>query len=214
MIAGACPGCRDYSILTLLQGLPLSPQVTRDSINSLKRDVAHLKYLIFLLVFAMLVAPVFWMMPSPRQKRAMRLRERAMQLGMQVSICDLPQSRRSRVRKEQPEQGVAYRLAWQQAMPTGKYSYLCLRVEDGFETIGDSNPLINESLQGCLSEAPPEVLALECNGSGLLLFWREHGSVDEVEKLHAFLQTSREAMLAAGLEQQLLEVTQGSAVND
>ena len=57
-------------------------------------------WIIASLVLAFMLAPILWIVPSPRQRRQMRLRERARELGITVQIATFPQTRRQRVRKE------------------------------------------------------------------------------------------------------------------
>ena len=67
-------------------------------------------WIIASLVLAFMLAPILWIVPSPRQRRQMRLRERARELGITVQIATFPQTRRQRVRKEEEYQvGISVR---------------------------------------------------------------------------------------------------------
>ena len=141
-------------------------------------------YLIIFVVLAFVLAPVFWIMPSPGQKRQIQLRERAMALGLQIKICDLPQTRRAQVRKEPAQQGVVYRLHWRHPLSgPALFHLLCQR--------GATEPLDTVAggiLQRALDNLPETVVAIEYTNSGVAVYWREGGGVERVEQLYNALQ--------------------------
>lgn len=153
-----------------------------------------MSYVIVAIVIALVLSPIFWVMPSPRQKRQMLLRQRAMALGLQVKVCDLPQNHRAKVRKERPEQGVVYRLPWRSPDANGEsFNYLSLRNEQ----LADTPPAAVKELMLTALEAMAEpVVALEFNGSGLAVYWRENGSVELVEQIVEHLKSLRQDLSA------------------
>ena len=145
-------------------------------------------YLIVFLVMALVISPVFWMMPSPRQKRQMALRQRAMSLGLSVQICDLPQTHRARVRQEAPERGVNYLLPWRRkGVKAGAFKYLAVRE---LESLSDETGAaeVDQLLSKTLAGLPNEVLALEYTSSGVAIYWREKGGAELVDFLHQQLE--------------------------
>lgn len=66
-------------------------------------------WLLIAVVALFVIAPVFWIMPTPAQRRQERMRARALALGLEVISCELPQTRRQRVRGEPRRRGMLYR---------------------------------------------------------------------------------------------------------
>lgn len=153
-----------------------------------------MSYLIIVAVVLMVIAPIFWFMPSPEIKRQMMMRDRAMQLGLQVKICDLPQTRRARVRKEYVEKGVVYRLPWKQPLqPREQFCELLLKTGEGDNSV---SPVVVEILTAALSAMPAAVLALEYATAGVAVYWRERGGIGEVEDISQRLQQLQKEILA------------------
>ncbi|MEE8059092.1 MAG: hypothetical protein V3T17_14835 [Pseudomonadales bacterium] len=146
-------------------------------------------YLIIFAVIALLLAPVFWMMPSPRQKRQMQLRQYAMSLGLVVKVCDLPQTHRAKVRKEDPEQGVNYSLPWRRpGSNSGVFHFICVRDEQEMLSLTKGSVVLS-ILSMALSDLPETVVAIEYTSSGVGIYWRETGASDGVDFLRHRLDT-------------------------
>lgn len=147
-----------------------------------------MSYLIIIIIVAFVLGPVFWIMPSPAAKRQMRLRERAMALGLQVKLCDLPQTRLAKVRKESPIKGVVYRLPRSREKKSATDIYqLVLRNDDVAQTQNEVQQRATATAQLLtqgLDSLPEGVTALEYGPSGLGLYWREKGGVEVVEAMH------------------------------
>ena len=159
-----------------------------------------MSYLIIAVVVLLVLSPIFWIMPSPKQKRQMQLRQRAMTIGFIVKIADLPQGYRAKVRQEKVEQGVTYRLAWgiKRKHPEG-VEYLLMRNPD--EEISDFDDSsfdrqIQLLMRNTLQQLPDAVVALEYASPGLALYWREQGSVELVDELYRQLGELRSAVLS------------------
>lgn len=158
-----------------------------------------MNYLIIVVVMLLVLSPVFWMMPSPKEKRQMQLRQRAMSLGFQVKICDLPQTHVAVVRQEPAEQGVVYRLLWREKKRSAdNFHHVILRHQ-----ADEDKPKLPEAtsslLLGTLALMPEQVVALEYASSGVALYWRERGGVEQVDQLHQQITTLQSDLL--GLEQ-------------
>lgn len=160
-------------------------------------------YVIAVFVTVMVLAPVLWMMPSPRQRRQERMRARARSLGLDVRLGELPQTRRARVRREDTRQGVSYRLPAAGARSGGSALLLCREnAASPWESV--SGEALSAELQPLLeafaAAAPGDVVAMELSPLGIAAFWRESGDVDAVERLHAALIGLREALAASGYQ--------------
>ncbi len=151
-------------------------------------------YLIIFIVVALVLSPVFWMMPSPKQKRQIQLRQRAMALGLQVKVCDLPQTHRAMVRKESPEQGVVYRLLWRRADTENEnFHFLCLR-DDDERANGATQTVVEDILSDALASMGDIILAVEYSHAGLAIYWRENDAVERVDQIFQQLQSLQQAL--------------------
>jgi len=139
----------------------------------------------------MVVAPVFWIMPSPSQKRQTAFRAKAFALGLQVRVSPIPQTHRAHVRKEMPDQGALYKLEWREkSMPTVK-SCLGLNTDEGIEWSGEGNTGVQAVLAKGLETTELPIRAIECNQAGVGVYWREGGAVDNVEGISQLLTDLR-----------------------
>ncbi|MFT5579724.1 MAG: hypothetical protein ACI9WS_002484 [Paraglaciecola psychrophila] len=147
-----------------------------------------MNYLIILFVVAVAVGPIFWMMPSPRQKRQAALRDYALAQGFQMKVCDLPQSHRSKVREERLEEGIVYRLIVKQRgrktalNHSDPSSYMLCQRENNEQT---ENCLA--LLRGALVQLPEDVVALEYNGLWLGVYWQERGTDEDIAAIKSRL---------------------------
>lgn len=150
-----------------------------------------MNYLIIVLVIGLMLSPVFWLMPSPSQKRQMLLRQYAMSLGFQIKVCDLPQTHRQSVRKEAPEQGVVYRLPWLEKF-TGRngFQQLLIRGDDN-PALSETSPELFQLMRDRLEQLPDCVYALEISASGVGIYWKERATVEQVKTLYDWLVTLR-----------------------
>lgn len=145
-------------------------------------------YIIIVLVVALVLAPIFWIMPSPRQKRLMAFRQAALELGMLVQVTDLPQTHRARVRKEPPQHGVLYRLPWKHPQLTSQsFALLVLRDEPSESTDKLPSGAVAQLLREHLADYPEQFSAIEFSNIGVAVYWKELGPVEYVETLHKSL---------------------------
>jgi hypothetical protein len=146
-------------------------------------------YLIILLVLSLMLAPVFWMMPSPKQRRQIHLRQHAMSSGLQVRVCDLPQSHRAMVRQEDPVHGVIYRLPWTD--PAKGFDQQCRLLRDQEAELGSH---LQQLLSKSLLALPERVMAIECNPAGLAVYWQERGDAAQVDLIVQSLTALRQSL--------------------
>lgn len=155
-----------------------------------------MNYLIIAIVVIFVVGPIFWIMPSPGQKKLMQYRQRAMSLGFQIKVCDMPQTERQRVRREDPRHGVMYRLPWQQKRKAEVFQHLLLRAEIDTTVSGHGRTPLEEKLHHALLELPEQVKAIECAAQGVAIYWNEHGGIDLLETIYQRLFTLRDELQA------------------
>ena len=140
-----------------------------------------MNYLIILFVVAVAVGPIFWMMPSPRQKRQAALRDYALSQGFQMKVCDLPQSHRAKVRKDQRQEGIVYRLMVQprgrkaSLSHTDPANYMLCQRENNEQT-DNCLPLLRQAL----NQLPEHIVALEYNRLWFGVYWQERGTEQDI----------------------------------
>lgn len=158
-----------------------------------------MNYLIIVIVVLVGLSPIFWMMPSPKQKRLMQLRQTAMALGFQIKVVDLPQTHRQIVRQEPLVQGVVYRLPWIKKKSTSPvFEHLLIRAE--VESSSSDMPTIGHSLLAAALEVLPKtVMAIEYATTGVAAYWREQGGDAEVELMHQQLSELRRTLQTRNL---------------
>ncbi|MFT5575592.1 MAG: hypothetical protein ACI89D_001110 [Bermanella sp.] len=155
-------------------------------------------WLIVFVAVALISAPVMWMMPSSAQKRQVILRERARELGLMVSIVDLPQTHRAKVRKEDRQQGVSYTLRIARQKKAQRARWFVWREEPADEPVARDTPPPNilEYLQSLREQMSPDMVGVESSEIGYSVFWRERGDSATVDAIAALLNRVRE--LAGG----------------
>ncbi len=152
-------------------------------------------YLLIVFVLALALAPIFALMPSKRQKLQMELRDRARQIGLQVLVCDIPQTRRQQVRQQRTEQGVVYRRLWEHSeMLKKQFQYIRVRGDDNPEPMPSE---IKVQLEQLLFNLPDSVRAVDCATVGLGVYWKEEGSQDDVSMIKEQLDAVKIECLSA-----------------
>lgn len=147
-----------------------------------------MKYVAIVLILALVLGPVIWLRPSPMDQRRERQRSRARAMGLQVRVCDLPQARRERVRREQPRVGAAYSLLMDDRnLPAGCW----LRTGDGSWQDGDGDPvppLQQDWLSAAAADLPVGVVALQRGGRTVTAYWDERGGEGGMDAVAAVLR--------------------------
>lgn len=147
-----------------------------------------MEFLVGVLIVALLLGPVLWLRPSPMDRRRARIRDRARELGLHIRVCDLPQTRRERVRGDHPGLGAAYSLrSGEKALPAGCW---IRSVGDDWQTVeGDPVPGAQRVwLEGVAAGLPAGVVALERGGRLATVYWDERGGEAAVDAVLASLQ--------------------------
>ncbi len=157
-------------------------------------------YAFIALIVALVLGPVLWLKPSPAQARQTRLRLRARALGLEVRLCSLPQTRRSRVRKEPVRQGAVYRLPVHDRAAQVAVSYLVVR-EAGAADFESEKPTappqaLAQQLDRVAAIVPADVVGIELAPEGPAFYWSERGDEEVVTLLAAQLTLLRDTQAA------------------
>lgn len=158
-------------------------------------------YVIAVVALLLVVSPVMWMMPSPVQRRQARLRSRAAQLGLQVRLGELPQTRRQRVRREPARQGVSYGLPiyGKPELFDGEYRLCREQAGAAWEAEPERTlaPVLVAALDSAAAAVPADVVAIDLTPQGPVLWWSERGDEQVVASIAAQLQALAQAQLSA-----------------
>ena len=156
--------------------------------------------LIAIVVALSLLGSVLWLKPSPAQRRQAELRALARQLGLDVRLAPLPQTRRARVRQQAPDPGVVYRLLrFDLKVPLAR-DYVLVRESADAPWEPQTDELLPTALQRVLDEVlqglPRDSLAVELTPHGPGVYWRERGDAQTVRDLGGSLERLVQALSA------------------
>ena len=174
---------------------------TSSIIKALERDkkewmlgASNMTWLVMLVGFALVLAPIMWIMPNKGQRRQEAMRTRARELGLQVRVGTLPQTRIQGVRKDETRRGICYLLpirrkssdivpawtVWPEADENGE---IVGAGEDSF-SLGE----LKTAIQSEIAAVPLTVRAVDHHQLGIGVWWNEQGEVSEVDVLKEFLE--------------------------
>ena len=155
-----------------------------------------MQYLVILVVIAAVIGPVMWIMPSPSQRKLVKLRQYAMTKGFHIKVADMPQSHRQRVRKQDPVHGVHYSLPLVIKPKAGdeKFNYCLTRADTHTEWVDENIPTNPVAMEQLLAAMPEAVIAVEHASHGVAAYWREKGGELTVDKIADQLESFRQSL--------------------
>ena len=179
-----------------------------------------MSWLIIIGLMLLVVMPIFWLLPTAKQRQESRLRQHARQLGLHVNLAQLPQLG---IRPEDRINNAGRQLT--PVIHCGRYALIVgdkppieallsswrlrrsahattgLLVDDrlsGWYLVSQSWALSDAAVKpiiDCLERLPKDVLELESAPPELAAYWLETGKVEMVEVLADSLQS-----LAGGIK--------------
>ena len=154
-------------------------------------------------VVAMAFGPILMLQPTARQRRQTELRDRAMHLGLSVSIGALP---RQGTDLEAPGMMSIYRWSRHHSRAPGR-SWLLLRAAYSHEQHfleswawqGGGRPGAREraALERVVAALPESVLGLGADSGGWYVYWTESRHPAELEHLYEALKVLSQTQEAA-----------------
>jgi hypothetical protein len=155
---------------------------------------------IAIIAMLVLVSSVLWLKPSAAQQRQTKLRLLARQLGLDVRLCPLPQTRRARVRGERAQQGVVYRLLRFGEKNQESFQYLVCRADAQSEWESETHitlpAALRAELERALRQLPGDAVAFEITAQECGVYWRERGDEETVRLLRRLLADVQQACSA------------------
>lgn len=155
--------------------------------------------IIIILVAAMLVGSLAWILPSPRERQQMALRQYAAKLGLNIKIVDLAtvidESR------AEPTHCIAYGVS--RAVPMESNGWQVAREHHGAEvglahdglptgwywSAGDvPSVIIKQYLKDTLPTLNNDILAVESTAFNCMIYWKEHGTSEQIEQIATVLK--------------------------
>ncbi len=153
-------------------------------------------YLLIAFVLLVILSPLMWFRQSPRQNLMINMRKEATRLGLIVSLSAPPDARQGETRLD----CVTYRLPW---IPDSSRSQKP-RMEDWLLAKGvsrgspspwlrwqwlsrESNDLIMDAIGLVLDGLPADIFGLEARSDGLIIYWKEHGGLEDVITVYELL---------------------------
>ncbi|MEY3017293.1 MAG: hypothetical protein RL336_428 [Pseudomonadota bacterium] len=151
-----------------------------------------MSYLIIALVVAVVIGPVLWLKPSPREKQLQRLRRCAHSEGLRVHLRAVPPNHGDGPRVVEPAI-MAYIRPWSEqerksSLPA-TFTLPCLQ--------GDWQSYRSKGIVGdeLLRALPDSCRLLEVSEEGLLIYWRERGDESRVKQLRTTMEDICQALL-------------------
>ena len=150
--------------------------------------------LILVISVAFVLSPMLKMLPSAREKEQMKLRRKAMSLGMQVKLCVVPYLKKTIEKIYRPD-GIAYRLmrerdqmkkfqhkkTRQWVRKTGDNDWY--QLQDRGHTHIDCCEITE-----LLTPLTPACTAYESAADSCAIFWQEKGTEQDVENIYQTIQ--------------------------
>lgn len=157
-----------------------------------------MKWVWIILGFAIVIGPIMWVMPSAAQTRQSKLRARAIALGLDVKIAEMPQVHRAKVRKEDTVRGAVYRYRH----PTKHIAQswlICRESGDVWEEEGLKRlPAAQRTyLEQSEAQLPKSIYGIEQTNYGVGIYWVERGDDEVLERCLAFLKKMSDLSYAA-----------------
>ncbi|OOV87911.1 hypothetical protein [Oceanospirillum linum] len=152
-------------------------------------------WLIVVLIFAAVLSPIAWIVPSRRQRYQMHLRKIALHAGIRVRIetFELLGTKNSaiayRVMREADDKGPVhrFRLGHCARLDKEEIQYRGDEFVSGWVWLEAPSPALDDgqeaSLKTLLKVLPEDTLIFEAGTAALTLWWRENGTPEQVEAL-------------------------------
>jgi len=180
-------------------------------------------YLLIFFVLAMIIAPLLNFLPTARQKHQIKLRDKALALGMQVQLATIPVAQSQELtkanayllRNKKPvNNGVAYRLRRSEKALIAFKHQAAVRVgrtanARASNTVGATDQYswfwFNqrqqpekqiETLLACFDKFPEDVQVIESSAIATMVYWQENADIEAVETIQTQLQVLQEIELA------------------
>lgn len=155
--------------------------------------------LLVVIIFAMVISPIFWLVPSRRQRYQMHMRKIALHAGIKVRLekFELNGEKHPAVAyrwmrdADDRKQARRFRLAH---MPRMEKDQFDVRGDEFIENwvwlqspIPEATEEQLEALKECLVKLPEDTLIFESGTAALTIWWRERGTPEEVEEMPELL---------------------------
>jgi hypothetical protein len=151
-------------------------------VNGVSRDVF---YLFLFLILGLVISPIIYLKPSPRQKQQMALRAKAHELGMQAKMAPMPKAD-----AHEGDDASANAMAYRWLRPETAKRHMPVSYQVGRSASGSDEwfffkqqrppILLVEAIMPLLKQLPAKVEILESSGDFVCIYWHEAGSEDDV----------------------------------
>jgi len=151
-----------------------------------------MSYLIIALVVAIVIGPVMWLRPNPREKQLLRLRNAARQAGLHVHLRAVPPNHGEGDRHVEPSI-MAYIRPWtEQERKSSLPEKFTLPCFEGEWQLYRSKGQLDEAH---FADMPDSCRLLEVTSEGLIVYCRERGDELRVAALAASMEAMCQTLL-------------------
>lgn len=146
-------------------------------------------YVIAALIIGLVISPVLYLKPSPRQKQQMRLRTKALELGLQVKLSPLPGS--DAIKQQRATNNMmSYRLMREASQNQAlSHHYQVGRSVANpidwvfYQTQKQAPVMLGEAVMPLLKQLPESVVAVESMSGFVAAYWSEVGGEEQLDSI-------------------------------
>ncbi len=143
-------------------------------------------YFLVIGVISLMIAPVLWMQPSPRQKQLAALRAKAMALGLSPQIAKRP----SEVSQTEADTVAKYSLLLRENRKTlimQRLAYRPLYKDEGVISgwLDQDDNAAEPAIAQMLSLLPNSSYLVELMGNSVSLYWKEQGEEQDLKIIYS-----------------------------
>lgn len=158
-------------------------------------------YLILVVIIGLVISPILYFKPSPRQKQQMRLRTKAIELGLQVKLAPIPGN--SAVKNERVNSNM---MSYRYMREPGKAQSLSHYYQAGrsltnaeewifYQDQYKAPVMLGEAVLPLFAQLPESVVAVESMQGFIAVYWSEVGGEAQLMSIFETLKAIHAAEL-------------------
>ncbi|MCX4029744.1 hypothetical protein H0A36_18835 [Endozoicomonas sp. SM1973] len=157
--------------------------------------------LIIVIVIVATLGSIFWVLPSPHERKRMRFRQAAISQGMSVQFVkpDIPPALTNKVASQ--AYCIGYRLTFHDSNPLTSIRFYRSEAEatDWWQdSRGSQQTVAEEHLMATLNALPDDVRAVMVGGPCVTAVWQERGEEADIEQIKRQLVSLTDQLMVVG----------------
>ena len=147
-------------------------------------------WIIVFVIVTIAVTPVIGLRGSNRQKKIVKMRRRARDLGMQVNLHRRPDAEDD----DRDLDFVCYKLLWKTDLVADSYVLHCCSARGLDSSVsgwrwfnGKPDPELAAVFESVISDVPDSTVGILCDQIGIGIIWKENTTIGVVDSIHMML---------------------------